>query len=113
MNMNIAHLSSKLALATYALAGPGTIQERLVQAWEEAFARLSKKDIPTDLIRLYVEIDTEFKRISSETDAQGQPNVMPQCLLQLRDDEAIAVAETIVLLSLECAKFQGMKYTQK
>ena len=107
--MHIAHLSSKLALAAYELVETGTIQERLVKAWEEGFARIAKKDIPTDLLRLYQEIDGEFKRLSKLPDSQG----MPQCLLQLSDDEGIAMAETIVLLSLECAKLQAMKYTQK
>ncbi|HEY0073182.1 MAG TPA: hypothetical protein VGB77_03700 [Abditibacteriaceae bacterium] len=107
--MNIAHLSSKLALAAYALAGTGTIQERIVTAWEEAFARLTKKDIPVDLVPLYQEIDAEFKRINKLPDSPG----LPQALLQLSDEQAVAVAETIILLSLECAKVRGMIYTQK
>lgn len=107
--MNIAHLSTKLALANYALAGTGTIQERLIEAWNEAFARLTKKDIPPDLTSLYDEVASEFKRISKLPDSPG----LPQGLLQLTDEQAIAIAETIVMLSLECAKLQGMKYTQR
>lgn len=102
-------MGSKLALANYALAGTGTIQERLIETWEQSFARMAKKDIPKDLSGLYEEIDAEFKRVAK----LNGPNSMPQCLLQLTDEEATAVAETIVLLSLEFAKLQGMKNAQK
>ncbi len=102
-------MALKLASATYALAGTGTIQERLIKTWDEALARISKKDIPPDLRGLYEEIDTEFKRMSK----LSGPDSMPDCLLQFTDDEAIAIAETIVLLSLEFAKLQGVLSARK
>ncbi len=102
-------MNLKLAQATYALAGTGTIQERLILAWEQAFARIAKKDIPKDLTGLYEEIDAEFKRVYK----LSGPDSMPQCLLQFSDAEAVAVAETIVLLAFEFAKLQGMKNAQK
>lgn len=101
-------MNSKLALATYALVGTGTIQERLIVTWEEAFARLTKKDFPPDLARQYEEVDSEFKRIRKQSEAE-----MPQCLLELEEADAIAIAETIVWLALEFAKLQGMKSAQK
>ena len=102
-------MSLKLSTATYALAGTGTIQERLIEAWHEAFARIAKRDIPKDLSGLYEEIDSEFKRVSKAYASE----TMPQCLLHLTDAEAVAVAETIVLLAFEFAKLQGMKNAQK
>ena len=105
---SVAHMSSKLALAAYALAGTGTVQERLIMTWEQAFERITKKDIPPDLARQYEEIDSEFKRVCKQSESQ-----MPHCLLELSDDEAIAIAETIIWLALEFAKLQGMKTAQK
>ena len=106
--MNIAHLSTKLALATYALTGTGTLQERLVEAWREGFARLTKKDVPPELTGLYNEVAVEYKRTSKLPDTED----MPQALLQLSDEEATAIIEAIIMLSLECAKLQGMIYTR-
>ena len=104
----LPHVSTKLAVAAYALAGTETIQERLIKAWEETFQRLSKADIPPELVGHFEEIDSGFKLIRKQYEEE-----MPHCLLHMSDEEAIAIAETIILLALEFSKLLGIKSAQK
>ena len=104
--MNIPQLGTKLTLASYALVGTGTIQERLVEAWREGFARLARKDVPPELIAFYNPVALEFKRIQKLPDCAD----IPQGLLQLSDEDAMTIIEGIILLALECSKLQGMNF---